>query len=349
MWAGHGYKGRESAQIDLHFSYLFGLFDIQRPFLLNLSTSNPPRLLLNSHHGARLLRVHQGETPHHHAVPCPCSHQLKGTIHEGQPKGKEELIHGLNTYVVGNRTSPRGIVVIYSDIFGLLLPNNKLLADAFAQSGEYLVYLPDFFKGDPVALKVADALIPVDAAKQSTFAKYSGILASMPTFLMWQRRHKAADCDKICIEFLQQLRRATPANQKIGMVGYCWGGKYAVRAGLESNMLDVNGEKKPLVDAVVALHPSHLAVPDDVEKLVVPTSIGWGVEDVAVSFAQKGKVEAVHAEAAKAGRKVPEMEHKAYKPGRHGFAVRGNPDDPSERKCLEDSEKQVIAWMDKWL
>jgi hypothetical protein len=72
--------------------------------------------------------------------------------------------------------------VIYSDIFGLGLSNNKLIADAYAASGQWLVYLPDFFKGDPVGLKVADALLPVDANRQSTFAKYTGILASMREF-----------------------------------------------------------------------------------------------------------------------------------------------------------------------
>lgn len=130
------------------------------------------------------------------------------------------------------------------------------------------------------------------------------------------------------------------------MVGYCWGGKYAVRAGLERNMIDTpeGGEKKPLVDAVVALHPSHLVVPDDVGELVVPVSFGWGVEDVAVSFKQKGEVERC-----REGREGPEMQHRVYRPGRHGFAVRGNPDDPEERKCLEDSERQVLEWFDKWL
>lgn len=248
--------------------------------------------------------------------------------------------------MTGNRTNPRGIIVIYSDIFGLNLPNNKIIADGYTQSGEYLVYLPDFFKGDPLDIKGADVLLPVDATKQSTFAKYTGILAGIPSFLMWQRRHKPADCDRECVEFLQQLRHATPATQKIGMVGFCWGGKYAVRAGLEANILDIKGIKKPLIDAVVALHPSHLVIPDDVEKLVVPASFGWGVEDIAVSFKQKAQVEACHA---KVGEGVPEMEHKAYTPGRHGFAVRGNPDDPAERKCLVDSEKQVLAWMDRWL
>lgn len=260
-----------------------------------------------------------------------------------------EKLHGLNTYVVGNRTNPRGIIVVYSDIFGLPLPNNKLIADSYAKSGEWLVYLPDFFQGDPVPLKVADLLIPVDVAKQSTIAKYTGLLARGPAFLMWMTRHKEAPTNKVCMDFLQALRRATPKSQKIGMVGFCWGGKYAIRAGLESNMIEIDGAKVPLVDAVVALHPSHLALPDDVEALVVPVSYGWGQEDTMVSIELKATIEGIHATARQGGRKLPEMEHKVYKPGRHGFAVRGNPDDPLERACLEDSVKQVLNWLGKWL
>jgi dienelactone hydrolase len=146
------------------------------------------------------------------------------------------------------------------------------------------------------------------------------------------------------MEFLGKLRRATPATRKIGIVGFCWGGRYAIRAGLEQNMIDLNGGKTALVDAVVALHPSNLELMGDVDGLVVPVSYGWGVDDIAVSFAQKAKIEGFHAQ-----KKTPEMEHRVYKPGRHGFAVRGNPDDPQERKCLEDAEKQAMEWMDKWL
>ena len=258
-------------------------------------------------------------------------------------------MHGLNTYVVGNRTNPRGIIVIYSDIFGLLLPNNKLIADAYAKSGEWLVYLPDFFEGDAVPLKIADVLIPTDAAKQSAFAKYTGILAGAPSFVMWMTRHKEAPTNKVCMDFLQALRRATPKGQKIGMAGFCWGGKYAIRAGLESNMIEIDGAKVPLVDAAVGLHPSHVAIPGDVEALVVPVSYGWGLEDTAVNIEQKAKVEEIHARVRQAGSNLPEMEHKVYKPGRHGFAVRGNPDDPLERACLEDSVTQVLTWFDRWL
>lgn len=239
--------------------------------------------------------------------------------------------------------------MIYSDIFGLPLPNNKIIADAYAESGEWLVYLPDFFEGDPVSLKVADILIPVDAAKQSTLAKYTGMLTSAPSFLMWLTRHKEAPTNKVCMDFLRALRRATPQNQKIGMVGFCWGGRYAIRAGLESNMIEMDGRKVPLVDAAVAFHPSNLALPGDVETPVVPISIGWGLKDEGVKFEQKGQVEDIHAKAKEAGKKMPEMEHKVYEPGRHGFAVRGNPDDPQEKKCLEDSMKQGLEWLQRWL
>jgi dienelactone hydrolase len=259
------------------------------------------------------------------------------------------MIHGLNTYVIGNRTNPRGIIVVYSDIFGLLLPNNKLIADAYAKSGEYLVYLPDFFKGDPVPLRFADLAIPVDATKQSTLAKYTGMLANAPTFIMWMMRHKQEPTDKICMDFLRALRRTTPRTQKIGMAGFCWGGRYSIRAGLESNMIEIDGEKVPLVDAATALHPSNLVLPGDVETLVIPVSFGWGVEDQGVKFENKAKIEEIHAKAKAAGRQFPEMEHKVYRPGRHGFAVRGNPDDPLERAALEDSEKQVLDWFKRYL
>lgn len=279
-----------------------------------------------------------------------CEECIKGTIHAGQPLGSEAKLHGLNTYITGNRTSPKATIVIYSDIFGLALPNNKLIADAYARhNSDYLVYLPDFFEGDPVGLKFADVAIPVDASKQGAFAKYTGLLTQLPAFLMWMGRHKQAHCEKVCMDFLAALRRATPRSQKIGMTGFCWGGKYAIRAGLESNMIELEGAKVPLVDAVVALHPSNLVLPEDVTAPVVPMTFGWGVEDQGVSFETKAKVEKIHADAEAKGSKVPEMQHQVYKPGRHGFAVRGNPDDPAERKCLEDSVTQAMDWFKRWL
>jgi dienelactone hydrolase len=166
---------------------------------------------------------------------------------------------------------------------------------------------------------------------------------------MWMTRHKEGPTNKICMDFLASLRKATPKSTKIGMVGFCWGGRYAIRAARESNMIEVDGAKVPLVDAVVALHPSNLSLPEDAEKPVVPLTIGWGEEDFNTKVELKEKVESIHAKEKDAGRTLPEIEHKVYKPGRHGFAVRGNPDDPKERKCLEDSVTHVLDWFGRFL
>lgn len=89
-----------------------------------------------------------------------CNEFVAGTIHKGQPQGVEEVLHGFNTHVIGNRTTPKAIIVVYSDNFGLSLSNNKLIADAYAyayayaKKGCYLVYLLDFFQGDPAKLEL---------------------------------------------------------------------------------------------------------------------------------------------------------------------------------------------------
>lgn len=58
-------------------------------------------------------------------------------------------LHGLETYVsepTGGRTV-KGIIVIIPDAFGIEFVNNKILADHYADKGDYRVYLPDFMLG----------------------------------------------------------------------------------------------------------------------------------------------------------------------------------------------------------
>jgi dienelactone hydrolase len=114
-------------------------------------------------------------------------------------------------------------------------------------------------------------------------------------------------------------------------------------------MIKIGSETVPLVDSVVFLHPSNLTFPEDTENLVVPVSCGWGNEDSNTKIEMKNKMEQILEKEKQAGRKLPEIEQKVYKPGRHGFAVRGNPDDPLEKACLEDSVTQVLDWFARWL
>ncbi len=78
-----------------------------------------------------------------------CADCFRGSIHTGQPKGEVTTIHGLDTYVSRppNGAQARGVIVVIPDAFGWEFGNNRLLADTYAEKGNFLVYLPDFMNG----------------------------------------------------------------------------------------------------------------------------------------------------------------------------------------------------------
>lgn len=84
------------------------------------------------------------------AASMPCKDCASGVLHSGTPAGREETIHGLNTYVTEppSGVAPKGIVVIIPDVFGWTLVNSRVLADRYAERGGYTVYLPDFMDGN---------------------------------------------------------------------------------------------------------------------------------------------------------------------------------------------------------
>ncbi len=88
--------------------------------------------------------------------PLPCKDCASGFLHVGTPLGREEVIAGLNTYIIeppqpsstdAAAIRSKGIIIIISDAFGWKLVNMRLVADAYAKRGSYTVYIPDFFDG----------------------------------------------------------------------------------------------------------------------------------------------------------------------------------------------------------
>lgn len=63
-----------------------------------------------------------------------------GSLHSGTPQGRIEKVHGLDCYVADAPSgSPKGVVVIIPDAFGIGLPNNRILADEYAKKGNFQV------------------------------------------------------------------------------------------------------------------------------------------------------------------------------------------------------------------
>ncbi|KAJ3009519.1 hypothetical protein HKX48_007890, partial [Thoreauomyces humboldtii] len=93
-----------------------------------------------------------------------------GYIHTGTPTGTVELLYGVQTYVsrpastlpasTTSASSPTPIttgasdtsnvktraILLLTDVFGMTMPNTRLIADRYAQSG-FTVFVPDLFAG----------------------------------------------------------------------------------------------------------------------------------------------------------------------------------------------------------
>ncbi|GJC83257.1 hydrolase tropI [Colletotrichum liriopes] len=86
------------------------------------------------------------------AKKCPVA-DVSAIAHTGTPVGKEVSYNGLTQYVSkpkgwsarGNKTTG---VLYLTDVFGIQLAQNKLLADSFARAG-YVSVAPDLFNGSP--------------------------------------------------------------------------------------------------------------------------------------------------------------------------------------------------------
>lgn len=72
---------------------------------------------------------------------------LKGSIHEGEARGRFETVAGMNTYISTpkNGNTNGHIILYFPDVWGFFL-NGFLIMDGFADAG-YQVLGPDYFRG----------------------------------------------------------------------------------------------------------------------------------------------------------------------------------------------------------
>ncbi len=134
--------------------------------------------------------------------------------------------------------------------------------------------------------------------------------------------------------FFQALRASSPL--KTGVVGFCWGGRYAVL--LCGDTFQRGTEAQPLVDCGFTAHPSLLSIPSEIEAVERPLSIANGDNDMYMG-AKKLQVLKEILEAKQAGHEVV-----VYDGAVHGFAVRGDPRDPRQAELGLQAEDQAVKW-----
>lgn len=118
---------------------------------------------------------------------------LKGTIHDGEPRGRVETIADIDTYVVKPPSGKdRGaILLFFPDVWGLF-KNGNLVMDGFADAG-YTVFGLDYFQGVSPA---ASMCINLTWFLKDPVWKYfkSGddpLLQPGFDFQSWKAKHKA--------------------------------------------------------------------------------------------------------------------------------------------------------------
>jgi len=147
----------------------------------------------------------------------------------------------------------------------------------------------------------------------------------------WLAKHRESVTKPLIDSFIKAVRQ-TPGTGKVGAIGFCWGGRYAILA--------AHGE----VDAAYACHPSLVSIPGDFDPVNKPLSLAVGTKDSLLDTNQIGQIQDIMA-------KKTELPHelRIYNDQVHGFALRSDWSSEKDRKAMDEAEKQGVEWFEKYL
>ncbi|KAI5240458.1 dienelactone hydrolase family protein-like protein [Aureobasidium subglaciale] len=268
---------------------------------------------------------------------------LTGKVQEGTPKGHVETIAGLQTYVAEPKDGSKWKTVIFLvDIFGWEFKNTRLLADQYAEKG-FTAYIPDVHEGDSLDIEFLQTVEPQKTERdaRSLTEKATATAKTGATLGPWLLKHRESVARPLIESFIKQVRMI-PGTNKVGVIGFCWGGRYAVLAGDK----DFSGAEGMGVDAVYSCHPSLVAIPGDFEGLAVPASFALGDSD---SLLGNKEVDQIKELMAKKKSEGIDTEVRVYEDQVHGFALRGDWNSEKDKKAMDESCKQGIDFFNKHL
>lgn len=228
--------------------------------------------------------------------------------HDYTGKGQYKSYAGMDkVYMVGPEGTGKAIIVIY-DIFGFF-PQTLQGADLLADAVGARVLMPDFLMGKPWP---ADRFPPQTKIEEAQLQLYFGTTANPLLTIPYINR------------IAEELKKEGAT--KVGVLGFCWGGKLSIKCGSQS-----------WADGVAAIHPAMLTA-SDADKIQVPLALFPSVDEPVEEY--EGMVKALSDK--------PWSDKNAYKvyPSvSHGFAAaRANLTDPDGKAQFEDVYTRTAAF-----
>ncbi|XP_038626285.1 carboxymethylenebutenolidase homolog [Tachyglossus aculeatus] len=224
--------------------------------------------------------------------------------------GSEVPVEHIQAYLRKPPSSTDKAVIVVQDIFGWQMPNTRYIADMIAANG-YTVICPDFFAGKEPWQPNAD----------------------WSTFQDWLKTRNARNVDKEAEAVLRYLKKHCNA-KRIGIVGFCWGGVVV-------HHLMV---KYPEFKAGVSVY-GIIKDTEDVYGLNNPTLFIFGEKDIVIPLEQINVLEKKLKEHCKVDYQV-----KIFPGQTHGFVHRKREDcKPEDKSCIEESRKNLIDWLNKYM
>ncbi|KIP04968.1 hypothetical protein PHLGIDRAFT_14854 [Phlebiopsis gigantea 11061_1 CR5-6] len=238
-------------------------------------------------------------------------------LHEGQSQGTYETIGGIECYVTAAEGDyPKAkVVLLVTDVFGLPLLNNTLLADGFAANG-FKTVMPDFMQGDPVP--EANLKIP-NWDRQS-----------------WFSRHSPETWQPVMDALVGALREQGVT--RIGTTGYCFGAPPTFYLAFKNES-----------HVTVITHPSKLAFPDDFEKYKATSKAHLLINSCEIDPPFPAEYQAKTDEMMGGGQFAPGYERTYWEGCIHGFAVKGDMSDPKTKAGKEGSFKATVEFYKRYL
>ena len=284
-----------------------------------------------------------------------CPDCFRGGVATGIPSGTTKQLHGVKTYIASpppaqsqsgstppTTTAPRNesAIILFTDAFGHLLPNNFLLADALAAKTKLEVLVPDIIPGggmSPSVIPLLDAFTAPDAGLLAkTWALLRAMVHVIPFFM--RASPQSGKSTGPCKEYARAVRSSLPGSAKLGIAGYCWGGYQALFIARQAT------EESTTVDAVFIAHPAKYEAAQAEEAVAkgVKLSFAHAEQDMSLPMS---KVE----ETRKLLERKEGFEVRVYEGCAHGFAVRANPGKEREGEAAGEALGQVSGWFGKWL